>query len=78
MKIEAKSNLLNSKDALTLLEIVSLWAVMFSLSGIFMAGFNYFVDDYAIVVSNYNYTGFNDIIVTSFASLFSSDLNSRF
>jgi hypothetical protein len=78
MKIEAKSDLLDSKDALTLLAIGAIWAGIFSFSGIFTAGFNYFVDDHAIVVSHYNYTSFNDIIVAPFTSLFSSDIKSRF
>jgi hypothetical protein len=78
MKIGAKRDSFDSKDILSLLTILSIWAVVFSSSGIFTAGFNYFVDDHTIVVSHYNYTSFNDIIITPFTSLFSGEVQSRF
>jgi hypothetical protein len=55
-----------------------IWAFIFISSGIFNAGFNYFVDDHEIVLSYQNYTSFDDIIVKPFTSLFSAEPKNRF
>jgi hypothetical protein len=55
-----------------------IWAFIFISSGIFNAGFNYFVDDHEIVLNHQNYTSFNDILVKPFTALFSAEPKGRF
>jgi hypothetical protein len=61
-----------------LLLLTLTWTYIFISSGIFKAGFNYFLDDHQIILSHSNYISFDDIIVRPFTSLFTSDQKSRF
>jgi Dolichyl-phosphate-mannose-protein mannosyltransferase len=78
MQIEIKQYINGCKLLLPLLVLTLIWIYVFCASGIIHAGFNYFVDDHQIVLSDRNYTSFNDIIVEPFASLFSNIPKSRF
>jgi Dolichyl-phosphate-mannose-protein mannosyltransferase len=78
MQIETNPYINRGKFLLPLLVLTLIWISIFHASGIIHAGFNYFVDDHQIVLSNQKYLSFNDIILEPFTSLFSSTPKSRF
>jgi Dolichyl-phosphate-mannose-protein mannosyltransferase len=54
------------------------WGFIFISSGILNAGFNYFIDDHEILVSNNIHHSLQDIFLEPFTSLFSNSPKSRF
>ncbi len=78
MQTETTKYVDRGKLLLPLLIFAFVWAYIFGSSGIIHAGFNYFVDDHAIVVSYQNYTSFDNIFIEPFTSLFSSQPKNRF
>ncbi len=55
-----------------------IWGGIFIQSGIFNAGFNYFVDDHTLLVIHRSYPSFYSIIIKPFAALFSNEPQVRF
>jgi Dolichyl-phosphate-mannose-protein mannosyltransferase len=80
MKIQIDNRYQYLKDNLFLPLIVFtlIWGLIFIASGIFNAGFNYFIDDHGILVINNSHNSFKDIFIEPFTSLFSSEPKSRF
>lgn len=66
------------KFAFPLLLLTLTWTYIFISSGIFKAGFNYFLDDHQIILSYSKYTSFEDIFIKPFISLFSIEEEARF
>jgi hypothetical protein len=78
IQIDNRHQYLNSDLFLPLIVFTIIWGLIFIASGIFNAGFNYFIDDHGILVINNSHNSFKDIFIEPFTALFSSEPKSRF
>jgi hypothetical protein len=78
IQIESRQYQSGYKFLFPLLIFSLIWGIIFIYSGIFNAGFNYFVDDHENILNHQAYTTFKDIIVNPFTALWSGQPTGRF